>query len=214
MMTSDDADDAPLDAAGMLALVEQQQRSIDRKMLSPLPWLYGIWGVAWLVGFFVLWSAWDGGNPWFRIPGLTAGLIFAVLIVGSIVTSAVLGTRINRGVRGASDFQGAVYGISWSVCGFAFYGLGAGLAFNGASPELISVYFPTAYGLMTGTLYLMGAALWSSRSQLVLGLVIIVVSVAAPFLGQPLNNLLVSLAGGGTFLIASAVSAIQLRRMR
>ncbi len=214
MPDHEDLQDSPLDAAGMLALVDAQRKSVDRRMLAPVPWLYGIWGTAWLLGFLLLWSAWEGGNPWFRVSGIVAGILFAALIALSIVASAVLGMRINRGVRGASDFSGAVYGISWSACSVAFFGLGAGLAVNGADPALLSVFFPSAYGLMAGTLYLAGAALFSSRSQLVIGVVVLGVSTAAPFAGQPANNLVMAIGGGGTFLGAAIAAAVQLRRTR
>lgn len=200
--------------AEMLALLESQQRRVDSALLAPIPWLYGIWGAAWLVGFLVLWSAWPGGNPWFRIPGAVAGWTFALLLVASVVASAVVGMRINAGVRGASDFPGAVYGISWSLSGFAFAALGVGLISNGLSPELASVYFPSAYTLMAGTLYLGGAALWRNRSQLVLGIVLLVVGSLAPFAGQPGNNLVLAIGGGGAFLVGAVVTAVGLRRSR
>lgn len=205
------ADGTP-DPAEMMALLIAQQRWVDRSQLAPLPWLYGVWGVAWLVGYLLLWSSWDGGNPWFRVPIAISGAVFAVLMVGAAVTSAVTGTRINRGVRGASDFAGMVYGLSWSVCGFAFFALGAGLGFNGASPELLSVYFPSAFGLMCGTIYLGGAAVWRDRGQLAVGIALLAVSAVAPFAGHPANLLVMSLAGGAVFLAGAAASAVHLAR--
>ena len=196
----------------MMALLTVQQRRVDRSQLAPLPWLYGIWGVAWLVGYLLLWMSWDGGNPWFRVPTAVAGPVFGMLMVGATVASAVTGTRINRGVRGVSDFAGMVYGLSWSMCGFAFFALGAGLLFNGASPELLSVYFPSAFGLMCGTIYLGGAALWRDRVQLVLGIALLVVSAVAPFAGQPANMLVMSLAGGSLFLAGAVASVVRLSR--
>ncbi|PJJ62106.1 hypothetical protein [Compostimonas suwonensis] len=212
----DDPFDAalPADAAATLSLLQEQQRKVDRASLAPIPWLYAIWGVAWLVGFILLWSSWPDGNPWFQVDGVIAGWVFAVLTVGSIVASAVLGSRVNRGVRGASEFQGIVYGVSWSVCGVAFAFVGVGLIYNGMSDELASVYFPSAYALMVGTLYIAGAALWRSISQLVVGVVLLAVGAVSPFAGQPGNNLVMSLAGGGAFLVAAIVMALQLRKTR
>ena len=201
-----------LDPAAMMALLTAQQRRVDRSQLAPLPWLYGIWGIAWLLGYLLLWLSWDGGNPWFRLPIAVVGPVFGVLMVGATVASAVTGARINRGVRGVSDFAGMVYGLSWSICGFAFFALGAGLRFNGASPELLSVYFPSAFGLMCGTIYLAGAALWRDRGQLVLGIALLVVSAVAPFAGQPANLLVMSLAGGSLFLAGAVASVVHLRR--
>jgi len=205
-------DNAPADPATMLAILTEQQRRVDRALLAPVPWLYFIWGVSWLIGYFLLWSTWDGGNPWFRVPVALAATTFAVLMIGSIVSSAVIGARINRGVRGISDFAGRVYGLSWSVCGFAFFALGAGLDFNGASSEILSVYFPSAFGLMCGTIYLGGAALWRNKGQLVVGVALLVVSSLAPFAGQPTNILVMSLAGGAVFGAGAVASAIGLAR--
>ncbi|MBC7724882.1 MAG: hypothetical protein H7146_09050 [Burkholderiaceae bacterium] len=205
-------DPEPADPAAMMAILRDQQQRVDRALLAPVPWLLFVWGVAWLVGYLLLWSAWPAGNPWFQIPVLAAGAGFGVLMAASIATSAVMGMRINRGVTGVSDFAGTVYGLSWSVCGFAFFALGSGLAANGASPELLSIYFPSAFGLMAGTLYLAGAALWRDRGQLVLGIVMLAVSSVAPFAGQPGNNLVMALAGGGALLAGAA--AMWVRRGR
>ena len=195
----------------MLALLEAQQRRVTGALLAPIPWLYGIWGVAWLVGFLALWSGRADGNPWFSIPGPLAWVVFGVLIAGSAVASAVIGFRINRGVRGVSTFSGVVYGMSWSLCGTAFALLGVGLISNGLSSDLSSLYFPSAYALMCGTLYLGGAALWRDKGQLVLGIVLLVVASVAPFFGAPANYLVMAIAAGGTFLVGALVSALRLR---
>lgn len=205
-------DDAALDPAEMLALAERQQRAVGLSYANPVAWMFLIWGVAWLVGFFFLWSGYDGGNPWFTVPFPVAGIVFGVLIAASIVASAVIGTRIGKGVRGASDFQGAVYGISWSLNGIAFAALGVGLISNGMSAELASLYFPSAYALMAGVMYLVGAALWNVRSQLVLGVLLLLIGSIAPFFGAPTNNLVMAIGGGGGFLVAAAWTWWRLRQ--
>lgn len=204
--------DESLPPEDMLRLLHEQQDRVRSEFAAPIPWLYAIWGVAWLVGFLLLWSAWPGGNPWFQVPMLVAGIVFAALMLCSIVASAVLGIRIGRGVRGESDFAGAVYGLSWSLCGTAFAAVGVGLISNGLSTELASIYFPSAYALMVGTLYLGGAALWRDKGQLVIGIVMLVVGSIAPFFGAPTNNLVMALAGGGVFLIGALVAARNRRR--
>lgn len=205
-------DDVPLDPAAMLALAEHQRRAVDLSYTKPVAWMLAVWGVAWLVGFTVLWSGYEGGNPWFTLALPTAGIIFGVLIVVSIVVSAVVGTRIGKGVRGASDFQGAVYGMSWTLSGFAFAAVGVGLISNGLSPELASLYFPSAYALMAGVMYLAGAALWNERSQLILGILLLLVGSIGPFFGAPTNNLVMAIGGGGGFLVAAVWFWWRLRR--
>lgn len=197
-------DDSPLDPAEMLALAERQQRAVGLSYARPVAWMFLIWGISWLFGFLLLWSGYEGGNPWFTLPLAGAGIVFGALILISIVASAVIGTRIGRGVRGASDFSGSVYGLSWSLNGAAFAAVGVGLIHNGMSDELASIYFPSAYALMAGVMYLGGAALWNERSQLVLGVLLLVVGSVAPFFGAPTNNLVMAIGGGGGFLIAAA----------
>jgi hypothetical protein len=205
-------DDVPLDPAEMLALAERQQRAVGLSYAKPVAWMFLVWGVAWMAGFLLLWSGYAEGNPWFTIPIAVAGVAFGALIVVSIVFSAIVGARIGRGVRGASDFSGAVYGISWSLSGAAFAALGIGLIQNGLSTELASLYFPSAYAIMAGIMYLAGAALWQVRSQLVLGILLLLIASVAPFFGAPTNNLVMAVGGGGGFLIAAAWFWWQLRR--
>ncbi|WP_167040701.1 hypothetical protein [Salinibacterium sp. ZJ454] len=205
-----DHDDEPLDPAAMLALLERQQRAVGLAYLKPVTVLYAVWGVAWLVGFLLLWLADALG----LLPLPVAGAIFGALIVCSIVASALVGIRMGRGIRGTSNFQGAVYGISWSLLGGAFAVLGMGLLQNGMSQELAALYFPSAYALMAGAMYLTGAALWNERSQLVLGIVLLVIGALSPFFGNPNNNLVMAIGGGGAFLVASAVTFGRIRSER
>lgn len=213
----DDAElsaETPPDPREMLALLQQQQRRVGNALMAPVAWLYGIWGVAWLVGFLALWSSRPDGNPWFSIPPVVGGWVFAALIASSIAASAIIGSRINRGVRGNSNFQGAVYGVSWSLCGTAFTLVGVGLISNGMSGDLASLYFPSAFALMCGTLYIAGAALWRDTSQLILGIVLLAVGSIAPFVGAPTNNLVMAIVGGGAFLTGAVVVAIRLHSGR
>lgn len=207
--------DEPLSTADeALALIRRQQSALERDQLSGIPWILAVWGVAWTVGFLALWSGYEGGNPWFQLPLAVAGTVFGVLILGSIVISAVIGMRLNRGVRGPSNFSGAVYGIAWPVVSLGAYLIGVALAVNGMDRELQSLFFPAIYALVAGAMYLMGAALWRSVDQLVLGAVIIVAGTVAPFFGAPTNNLVMALLGGGSFLIAALVMQLGLRRGR
>lgn len=201
-------------AAEMLAVIAAQQLRVDRMMLRPIPWMLGLWGVAWLVGFTLLWSAYVGGNPWFSIPMAIAAPLFGLLIAGAVVASIIIGIRLGRGVKGVSTFAGAVYGLSWSLCGAAFAALGMGLIANGLSSELASIYFPSGFALMCGTLYLAGAALWRQVSMLVLGIIMLVVGAIAPFFGAPTNNIVMAVFGGGALLIAAVVFAVRLRQGR
>lgn len=194
------------DAREMLDLIDGQQRRVDRGLRLPVVWLYSIWAFAWLVGFLALYLAVLG-----VLDPAAAGIVFAVLIVASIVASAVIGSRIGRGLRGQSQFAGTVYGISWSVCSIAFALLGIGLLAQGMPDDLAGIYFPSAYALMCGTLYLGGAALWHDTVQLVLGLALLVVGAVVPFLGLGPNLLVLAIAAAVIFGSGAVITARSLR---
>lgn len=206
-------EDEPLDPAAALALVERQKNAVALLFTRPVIALLLVWGVAWFVGFLLLWSAADGGNPWFRVPPLAAGIAFAALIAVSIVISAIVGSRIGRGVRGASDFPVTVYGLSWSLFGLAIAALGVGLLLSGMPTVFPALYFPSAYAIMAGIMYLFGAALWNEKTQLWIGLLLLAIGSVAPFAGFPGNNLV--MAGGGlVFLVAAIVYSRRGRNAR
>src|SRR3954471_13297826 len=197
----------PGDARSMMDVIDEQQRRVDRDLQAPTIWLYAIWGAAWLLGYLALYLAFLGS-----LSGMAAGIIFAALIVGSIVASAIVGSRIGRGLRGDSAFAGTVYGVSWTACSIAFALLGIGLIAQGLPDDLIGIYFPSAYALMCGALYLSGAALWGDRLQLVLGALLLLVGGLVPFLGYGPNLLAMAIAGGVLFGGGAIVSARRLPR--
>jgi hypothetical protein len=83
---------------------------------------------------------------------------------------------------------------------------------NGLSGELTSLYFPSAYALMCGALYLGGAAIWQDKTQLVIGAVLLALGGAAPFAGAPWNLLLMAVVGGGAFLVGALVTVVRVRK--
>lgn len=207
-MTNTD-DDTPLDPAAMLALSEQQQGRMGSLASRPVAIMLTTWAVAWGVGFFVLWSGYPESNSALSIPLPVAVAFFTALIAAAIVLSAIVGARISRGIRGASNFSGLIYGITWPIAGTAVWLLGVGLFHNGMPASLALIFFPAAYSLMVGLLYLAGAALWRAPVQLVLGLWILAVGLTAPFAGFPGNLLVMSLAGGGGFALGAILVALR-----
>lgn len=197
----------------MLALSQDQQERVSSQFVRPVVTMLGAWGAAWLIGFLALWLALEPKAP-FSIPIAIAGPLFGILIAGAIVASIVIGSRMSRGIRGSSVFSGAVYGWTWSIASFAVFLIGQSLINAGMPVSLSMLYYPTMYGLVAGLLYLAGAALWNDKSQLFLGLWIIVVSVASSFAGTPSNLLFMALLGGGGFLVGAAAVLIQTRGVR
>ncbi len=213
--TSDSAGDATRSPAEMMALLQAQQRSTSGELGGPVPLILAAWGLAWLVGFLVLWVS-GGGVPGVEIPAQTAFTLFATVLSLAVVASIGLGIWSSRGIKSGatSAFQGAVYGVSWSLSLIAAAVIGSGLIENGMSGELASLYFPSVMCLVVGVLYLAGAALWRAIPLLVAGPWLLLIAAVAPYLGAPNNNLLMAIGGGGAFLAVGIAAAVSNSRIR
>lgn len=209
------ADDQPLSASEMLALLDDQQRSVESQMGAFVPVIVAAWGIAWLAGFGALWLI-DGPAPAFSLPAPVAVTIFVALLGGAIALSTVLGIRSGRGVRGSSAeaFTGAAYGATWMIGSLGVAGLGQGLLANGMSSQLAGLYYPCAFVIFSGVMYMLSAVIWRAVPMLVLGVWMLVIGVAAPFFGAPTHYLVLAVAGGGGLLILAAASFVHLVRLR
>ncbi len=212
----DKPEDTPTDdlrPEEMLALIEGETRGVKRAFTAQVPVYYFVWGGAWLVGYLLLWSAWEGSPAPVRLPLWIAVPVFAALILGGAITSAVVGVRSNRGIKGVSDFVGTVYGLSWPVLGGAIAAIGTAMLRSGASSDVIAVYYTSAYALLVGALYLAGAMIWRSADQLVIAGVMIVAAAVTGYFGAPGNMLAMALIAGPALLVGGIVAVIRLRRL-
>jgi len=188
----------------MLALLTEQQRAVALKMGGFVPAITAAWGGAWLIGFGALFLI-DGVAPAFSLPlGVAIGIFIAVLVI-AIGLSIWLGVRSGRGVKSASDFSGAVYGITWSAGSLAIAAIGGGLLQNGLSSELANLFYPSIYVFFVGVMYLAAGAIWRAVPSIVAGAWLLVISAVAPFIGYPWHYLFFALAGGLGFLVFSIV---------
>jgi hypothetical protein len=195
------------DPADMLELAERERRRTARAIEPDARLIYGVWGVAWLVGNLLMWSAAHGGVTW----GL-AGPVFAVLLVAAMVTTMVHVGRRVAGVRGLSSRQGAMHGWTWFLGFSALTLVMAGVIRAGASDELIGLLWSVLAGLVVGLAYLAGGTMWQDRTQFGLGVWILVSSAAGSLAGYPGVYLAMGLCGGGGFLIAAAYLIVRSRR--
>lgn len=208
-------DDSPLDPAAMLALLQDQQQDVQRRMTRFVPWILLSWAVAWSVGFGMLWLI-DGARPAISVPVEIAAPVFAVLIVMAGVVSGVLGARSGRGIRAskAAAFTGTVYGITWSVGFIALFVLGSALSYNGMPPELLNIYYPAISLIFVGIMYIIAGAIWHAIPALVMGGCIVLIAVIGPFFGYPTHYLVYAISGGGVFFAGTVVTAVYSRSVR
>lgn len=197
----------------LLALIEGETRSMKRLFGVQVPVYYFVWGGAWLLGYLLLWAAWPGGPSPVAVPLAVAVPVFGALMLGAAVTSAVVGVRSNRGIKGVSDFVGTVYGISWAVLGTAVAAIGYALIRAGISDEAAAIYYTSGYALLVGAMYLTGTMLWRSIDQLVIAVVMIVAAAVTGFFGAPGNMLAMALIAGPALLVGGVIALVRLRRM-
>lgn len=194
-----------------LSLVKAQRDVATRRVrVDPVP-ILAAWGVAWLVGFGAIYLASPQG-PGPLLPtwaaGVIAGVLFAVALVVSIGQSVWRG----RGIEGPSRQVGAMYGWSWLMGLAGLYGVNLGLMHAGMASRLLPLAWSGSALLVVGVLYLAGGMLWKDRVQYSLGAWTLVTGAASVSAGVPANFAVLSLAGGGGFLVGAAVS--YLRRTR
>lgn len=199
-------DDAPVDPAEGLAIIEAQ-RALTRNRSEPDPrLLFGVWGVAWLVGYFGLfWTARDsvGHNP-----AAWSFIVFGVLIASAIVTTIVHVICRTAGVQGVSARSGAMYGWSWSIGFIGIYLIITGLTRAGASTDVLALAWNALPVLLVGVLYLAGGALFQTSVMYALGVWFVLLSGVATVVGLPNIYLVMALAGGGGMLAGALVSHV------
>ncbi|OUE30729.1 hypothetical protein BFL35_08690 [Clavibacter michiganensis] len=215
MRTDEVDDDGPApDPRTMHALMEDQRRVAVDAQTSFVWIMQVVWGVAWILGYTALWLI-DGSDA-VSLPLPVAVAIFAGLIGGGVVVSVVLGIRGSAGseTTGEARWQGRVYGISWSVAMVSIYVLGIGLALNDAPSRLLSIFYTSGFSLVAGMMLLSTAALFHSRPSLLLGSILVVAALAAPFAGYPGNYLVMAVVGGGAYLVTGIAVAVRGARAR
>ncbi len=197
----------------LLALIDDETRGMKRALAVQVPVYYFVWGGAWLIGYLMLWSAWPGSPSPVAVPGWIAIPAFAVLMLGAAITSAVVGIRSNRGIKGVSDFVGTIYGLSWPILGGTVAAIGYALVRAGISDDAAAIYYTSAYALLVAAMYLAGTLVWHSADQLVIALVMAVAAAVTGFFGAPANMLAMALIAGPALLIGGVIAVVRLRRM-
>lgn len=208
---ADSAHEAEQAAAESLALIEAQQRRVAEQIEPDIRLLYGVWGLALLIGeaafFFASWA--DSPIP---LPLPVAGVTLFLSLVTAMVTMGIHVGRRVAGVRGDSARQGKFYGWTWTIGFFCLGAIITGVARAGADDETIALLWAAGSGLVIGLLYMAGGAMWLDRTQFALGAWFAVVSGAGAIAGLPWLYLILSIAGGGGLLVVAAMVALRNRQ--
>jgi hypothetical protein len=199
-------EDGTLDPREAAELVRQSADHARSRLMVNQPLIYGAWGVAWLVGCGTMWLSVLGQQPFRGAPGWAAAVLGTGIGLAAVVTG-IATVRASSGVGGVSARQGMMFGLAWPA-GFAalFLILGAA-AHLGAGPSAIGVLGAAGPLLVTGLIYLVGAALWLDPVMFWLGAWALLVAAGGAWAGPAGALLTDAVAGGGGFLVAAALVA-------
>ena len=207
-----DEDLPPADPAESLRLIEQERARAERN-LTPDPRLFlWPWGLAWLIGFGVLFLRFGpDGRVFVDLPEWLPLALLAVLMIAAGLSSGILGARSSRDLHGPSSSQGAMYGITWSA---AYTGVSVVLSqvTEFLPPAQQNLMWSGASVALAGALHMAGGAVFNNRPLFLLGAWIGAVNVIGVLIGPGWHALIVSIAGGGGMLVAGALAHRRLSR--
>ncbi len=185
-----------------LALIDSQRAKVDAELEVDPSRLYAAWGGAWLVGFAGLYLT-SGTDPLLDSSrGVAFGLFFALLSTAAGFTAVHI-VRATRGLRGVSATSGAMYGWSWMLSFVSLPVILSSVERLGVAPPAVDLLWTVLPGLLVGVHYMMAGAMWQDRVGFGLGAWILITTCLAALAGLPGAYLVMSLAGGGGFLLTA-----------
>lgn len=195
--TTVDADPPPT-PADALAIIERTQARTGVLLTPNLVLMHGVWGLAYVLGGVAYYL-----NQVGTLSGSVTVVVIAAVTVTAIAVSTVAGTRSNRGVRGSSGLQGALYGFSWPITLGAMGALVAGIA-PLLQPDARGVVIPALFVFLVGVLYLASGSVWPNWPQYIGGTWTLLIATMSVFVPAPHNTLVLAIGAGGGFLALAA----------
>ncbi|MET7708809.1 transporter [Micromonospora sp. NPDC005413] len=204
----------PADAAVALRLIRDQQADTALRLEPDARLVYWPWGVAWLVGFGLLFLRFSPDDRvLIRLPDWLPLTTLFVLLVAAAAVQAVAGARAYGQVTGDSARRGLWYACAWALGSASVY-TALGRVSDHLPHDLAGLLWSaTAVGL-TGALHMAGGAIWLDRDLFRLGVWISLINLAGVFAGPGWHALVVAVAGGGGILVAGTVARLRQRHRR
>lgn len=192
------------DLAGMLSIADDQPADAARRLEPDDRFIYGVWGMAWLIGFIAQWLT-AGDNP--RVDAATAsGALFTTLIIVAIGVNIAHVARRVRGMHGPTAVMGQRYSMTWGLAFVTYGAVLVGLGNAGASDDVLDLVAPLLACFIVALLYMAGGALWNDRLPFVAGAWIAGCVAVGSLFGSPWHLLVLGVGGGGGLLVAAAVA--------
>jgi len=194
-----------------LRLIRAEQANLARTLIPDPRLMYWPWGIAWLIGFGVLFLRFaPGGRVLVHMPAWVPSTILLALLIAAGITTGIAGGRAGRHIAGPSSRQGLMYGLTWSI---AFSGMS--IVFAQFTAELPDARQSLLWGggmvALTGALHMAGGAMWNDRALFVLGAWTSVVNVVGILFGAGWHPLIVAVLAGGGMLVFGQIGWQRLR---
>ncbi|WP_127500163.1 transporter [Actinoplanes solisilvae] len=210
-MTPIDDDAPPVNPAESLALIARERANLGRELTPDPRLMFWPWGFAWLVGFtFFFLRFGPDGRVIVDLPAWLPLLVLTALFIAAGIITGVAGSKVSRRIKGPSNRQGLMYGLSWSIAFTAFSTVFA--QFSGDLPEArAGLLWAGGMVALTGALHMAGGAIWDDRNLFVLGAWTSVINIVGVIVGPGWHSLIVAVAGGGGMIVAGLVGWMRLR---
>jgi hypothetical protein len=205
-------DDTPLgNPADALALIERERANLVRDIVPDPRLMYWPWGIAWLIGFGLLFLRYGPDDRvYVNLPEWLPLTTLMLLFIAAGLITGFAGSRAVRRTSGPTSRAGLLYGVSWSIAFFGFSVLYSRLANDLPSAEA-GLLWAGGMVALTGALHMAGSAIWQDPSLFVLGAWTSLVNVAGIAAGPGWHSVIVAIAGGGGMLVAGALGWRRLR---
>ncbi|WP_086844582.1 hypothetical protein [Amycolatopsis kentuckyensis] len=197
-------EDEPMSAEESLNLIARQNRRTRRELGGGPARMLAAWALAWIVGWGFTYVT---VQPGVAIPGWVAGgIVVPLLFLGAMAYTAYVNIRAGRGIRGPTRTVGAMYGYGWSLSSIGLTVIDIRITqFHALSSDQVSLLWSGTWLLLTGVMYLAGGMVWQDKLMYGLGAWMIVSAALSVLVGYPHNFLVLTVCGGGGFLLAAIV---------
>jgi hypothetical protein len=206
-----DDDQPPGDPAATLRLIREQQAEAARRLNPDLRLYYWPWGIAWLLGFGLLFLRYGPhGRVFVDLPAwLPLTTLFVLLVTAGVVTG-IAGAKAYGQITGDSSRRGRWYGFAWFL-GYATMSVTLSRVSDSLPEDLAGLLWAASAVGLTGALHLAGGAIWLDRNLFVLGVWVTVINIAGVLAGPGWHALVISVAGGGGMLVAGTLVWLRTR---
>jgi hypothetical protein len=195
-----------LDPSTALAIVADTRARARRALEVNGAVMYAAWGLAWLIGYGVIWLS-VRGHVVYRTPAAWTFVVLGVCIGAALATSMVTIGQAMRGLAGSSSTSGKLYGWAWAISFSCLFFVIGGLGHAGASEAVIGLFASAGPAFVVSISYLVSGALWNDAMMFVVGAWLALTVGVAVLFGVVTLDLFMAIAGGGGFLVAALYEA-------